>query len=1668
MALDLGAFNPQTEVARPGLSAYNPPVTPTPTANSATINTLAAQGAALDPEGKMEQTYNNVTLELNNGPASPTLDAIISQWDQQEYSAAYETMKAAVADPTLSPEEKSGMFAGFTRYHLEQTLSSRVARSAIISPSEGETKEGATVREWLDKFQAQEDEYRNFVQKQTNAIENTINPTTIDHFNGFMETLIPFMDNANQAYINSQLGPLLGGGVGNTGDVMRTLLLSGEGKTAIIQAIQSLPVEKRTEVASKLFEIVRATRGSIVSDNQEAKALAQLKQMLTPGGYTGVDRWADNIFSVLDDLVFLKPVTALAKSIGKSVKAAKAAGAAELKVGHLSDVPKAQEAEPMLMIEWKPTAEPSYTQSIDDVIDNLPVEATGDELTNLRRNITDQLYKPEGMSIDTIIDDTTITDKLTSTQINDLRQSLGRIRDARKEHIEKSMPATPVTLEEVSKKAVRTSEPATSIKRVYHDTNPEKARAAHAAVVTDLSGRMAEVVAGTTRTEAVASDILPEIGNSQGRVINKVEMSNDEAAPRPDKATVNQSLYSKQGRLEFQPDEKAAMRSSVRNDWMKTVGLTPRPSMSTISDVDDGVKFDMVYGPKEEGYSDAIKGMEIVKVALRKYGITDDQIEVISRDRGSNGGYTPVRPNTDLRNGNFLIRVKANYRFSPNDIVSWNDYSNAPIFSKLDVHTGVGSGRSGGITAHLVPWGSVIDTRLFGTAGRAGDRASALQTKITQIAKDFQTKYNKLDATQKVLVDKYIRYANEHGIPFNSSKMKAAGLNDEAVVAMNDWKKANDTVWWLDNIDVNRRIRNEGYGLLIHKGSDTQLLVKPEAKASHNSLRRYLDPYSGKVRYAEAKEIEEMYENGGTIAKLRRTETFNDEAVDYILVRNTPDAGYLRRLNDDDVTLAYRDGYYHVRYKDPYFIQRKYKDTDGEERYETIARAGSKQDADLEVGRLNAASDGSVYSRVESRLDRDNFDNELDARFASGSSSQRYRGERLQKVGSDKGISDRDIESPADSLVRSIASVSYKVHLREVIATAKARWVAQFGHLTPHAKKNYAHYPESIDRIGKSDKFGEASNARTTWRYIESLENGYVNLVDDVTKGFLNGVSDTAGNVKSWGWVDKLAGGVEKGARAMARGSVTGVAKKTAFKMFISTNPLGQAVVQFAPAITLVGTRNPRYAFSNTFARDIQYLYSVNHGVDTEAYTKLMKEKDKQYFINLREDWEASGLRSAVSSHAYITDTMGRMADRNIIQSGLSTLAKPLNIAQKYGFEMAEESLMQVVWTSERNRMLRKLKKTSLTAEENDRLAITVRALTGDMHRTGSLPYNSNSLSIAMQFMQAPHKMVGNLVFGHRGLEKGDRYKLLAGYVATFGIGWDPLVNAIANQVAPGDEGVRNIIKGGLLNLALNNFIGVVTGGDTGNVDFSSRVHPTNPQSLIDFVGGIISGTIPEAVASGAFPSMLQSGSNVQQFLSAVAAPFVPGTYDGVDELAQVAHTFADMFPGLSNAGKAAYILETGKAKMRDGRVLQEDLNFMEGLARAFGFKTYAEVKDYASKGAAYEASTKAKEDVALLVDDYFLKLSREGITADDLHNYTRILGECGRAFNNNPHMMNLCADRVAYKMGDDPSAFFNQVLKMVGWAPKEKILEALHNEAITPEGRDMIMDMIKYFEETK
>lgn len=1645
MALTLQDFNKKdANMQQLRMDAFQPPKKPSPAANAETINTIASFGAALDPDGQIDEVYKSITNQLSYSTASSTLEQVVSKFQEHDSKAGLEMIRQIMIDPEVSDEQKTLILENYQQGKAQRSLAHEVGIAYSMEEDEGENGEQEDIRVKLAETYNDANQYNAWTQKTINALNSQTNPNWVTNVKSMVVSFIPFADAADQTFFENALTGLDdAGGVGNG---VQTMLLLGEGRDRLRRTLINVPVEQRREVIQGMINVIRSTSGNLANDVTTLRAIENLERMVVPGAYGDNEKFWDNAFSVLDDTILLAPLSRIGRGVGDAIRGI--GGAAE-DLGRtargLENVDEAGQAaaraarsEEILQIEYKPSA-PDWTRDVDNIVDSLPIEPTSGDITQLRSAINDQMNNAN-FDIDAVVNNIRITDNLNHSQILDLRQQLGQIRDKRRAYNNAPVPPAQVTIDDVRARHVSSNVQPTSLAMVAKDTNISKARAAHKIVVQDETGQAARTLYGTTRENALAHDFLPEIGRD-GRVANKVEY----ADVTPNDELIDRVLRSRSTSWADAAEEAAATKKVIES-WRNVTGLKNRSAMSSVSSLkpgfdvqEGGVRINQVYGPENGGFSNAYTALDVVRAALNKYGVADSEITVLARQ--TDGEYAPVIAGTDLSNGDFLIQVNYDYRVSPKD-VQFSGYDVSPFWGFMPGSRAFA--KEGGLFQHIIPKSANIDPRAYVPGITAADKAAGLQKQFQRRAKDMQKAWDKLSKEQQLKVDSYIREANEYEIAFSASKIKGRGITDEGVEVLSIWKEMQDTLYVLENADLARTLRERGYELFEHRASDTRLIGTRVGRSNERvtGLTKVYDPAQDAMVAITRRELDELYEQGGGIMQLRQPIAFGADDIDLIINRNSPTSGFSRMIRDEDRILTYRNGYYHTRYTDPFYITKTDPKTG---RTTTIGRAESSKDARIEMARLNETKDGFEYGyKADKNLEA--FDNHLDVAINTGRTAQRVRGKRLERVGgaSDKTLSSAGMESPIDSLTRAVASIAHRTSFRDVIDAEKRRWMSQFKHLAKEHR-----FPASIDDINDGPGSNQALHA---FHHIDSIESGYVNSLDNYSKAFFMKMADVE-KPNGWGWVDKLAVGAARVSPSMA-------GRLIAFKLMLASNPARQVLVQAAPALVVVSSLNPT-GWARTLKR-AGILGAWHAGVDLSVTNKIAKYGMKtDEMKDMLEAYTLSGMDAAVNAHVFMRDQMGRMADLTIAQKAGAVAMKPLDIAQKIGFDLGEQSLMSLIWLSEWDRMTRSLKRTKLTPNERDELGAKVRALTGDMNKGGDMPYNSNSLSVVMQFMQTPHKIAAGLIAGHRGLTTGERIKLASGYTIAFGMPVLPFITDYIDNIIPADKPeVRDALKGGAANILLNRMLTSLSGQET-NVDFSGSIQPFTLEPMIEFVGGAMENNIMDILNDTAAVGLFVDNGRVHNFLKSSLAWLVPGEQLGVDESKQATQTFLQMFSGVSNYLKAEMIMKTGRIATSSGQTVDEDVSYMEALMKSAGFQTLDEVYYWAGNKAKWEIDGGIDSDIESLVDDYFLKLTREGEDVNSLEQYANILRAASETFTNSPAHLEKVKDYYTFKLRQNPDVLFQQLVNS-GLYSQEDAIKIINNSRLSPSELDAALELFR------
>lgn len=1684
--MQLADFNPQSKPLT--LASFNSPEdrSSIPALNEATISNVAAYASVLADPSELERTYQSVTSELRSNTSSATMGRVLGKYNQLDYEANYQALQSILYGD-YTPEQKTAAVNTFSAMtggdQVGISLYNKVANAALMA--EGSPLDNAeTEITRYDSMGVIDDVnyYTGLVQKAINAQSAVAAEQGGGSFiTDLGELFVPFMEGAASGEIASKLAELSGDN--SLLARLQGLTLLGENKNAIREAIARAPAENKVKMAEMVIKWVQESGGSATLRPNTLNQIIQLQDFLVSGNYSSVDRWVDNIFSILDDTILLAPVKMVGKAFKGIGRLPNLGGKADKAAIARFEVARNALESPEVASDLERIVQEGVT-TISDALsaeDKLAAQRAVNDIINER--VTPGLPAEVIQDVKTAIENSVagLTPAVDTKQF--VQDLLGTAKDATSRRILNSEATAGLpTADEafastVARQSVRTSVQPASISQVFKDTNHVKAQQLHDAVVRDTSGRMANIAYGTTRTDAIANDMLPEVGTELGTVRSKASF--DEALPAPNQEII-ESTRKSQGRNDLTPAEKEGFRQEVQKDWDEwrdTVGLYPRVNMSTVRNLDNGVGFDMVYGPKHNGFINAKQAIRQAEVGLAKYGVTKDNIEILGKNQ--NGEYEPIDLSKAKPVGNYLIRVKADMEFAPGDTLTraLTKYeNNGKLFGVVpyrlfDMATWLDDAQQGGLVQQLIPSTAVLDAfKLTNPASIASEKSALLTKKMAELGGQYAKLYNGLNTRQRYLVDNYIREANAKGIPFNSSSLKAKGFTDGAVDTVRKWKEVWDTVYHFENIDYTKSLRARNWQYLVDQSNDTQLITRPVPRSRVAAGTDVYDSSTGDMRKLTAEDLDKLYEEGGSVAEARTPIKVGDDSVSLILSPNKPGGAYTRRIRDDDNVLTYRDGYYHITYEQPYFIE-KITQRPGKERVvEVVGTAGTRQDALNAVERLQTTNKDEhvVFNpRGDIKRNTEQFaDYEWGSVVASGRSAQKVRGERLKnfsETNPDPNVN--HIESPEESLVRSIYSVAQRTAFRDFVETAKSRWMKQYGHLIEEVKgqKNWPAQVKVIGRGTVKHSLSDINDARWTWRYIDAMEAGYVNLLDDVSKNLFKYFSDVAGE-NGWGWLETVG-------RKASDANPSTFARRKTFRLLLAANPLRQLPVQSMQSLPVILATNPTFMVRLPF--QMMLVDAIALGGDIDSWFKVaanvMTGLTKNEAKALQEAWRASGFEAAVEANSLTRDQLLRLTDKSVLQKTNRALAKPIDVMQKYGFNMGENLLMRSVWLSEYDN-LRKSGKP-ITPEALENMNARVRHLTLNMNQAGELPYNHNMFSALMQFFQAPHKAFAQIVLGHTGLTALDRMKLGTAYVLTFGIGMGPMTSILSNLI-PGEDKtmLRQVVEGGVFNILLNKALGTLFNQDVAT-DFSDSLRLFEVPNVAEFLTNLISGetSLIDIIASSPSGALIVGDNpRITEFVLQAMRPFYVDPAQKPQEALNAGIEFLNIFSGASNAFKAAYILEKQKVMSTSGVVIDRDSNWVEAMMKLAGFSTMDEVRYYAFTDRTIKAQQKRTEDIKLWLREMNKRLALEGIGREDIESVSRIMSEAMVVWGKDNQALREISDQVRYQARTGEFTAFNQLIRYAGWMDEQQLQEIIDVSTLNPDQKKTVMEYLRAIRESE
>jgi hypothetical protein len=1165
--------------------------------------------------------------------------------------------------------------------------------------------------------------------------------------------------------------------------------------------------------------------------------------------------------------------------------------------------------------------------------------------------------------------------------------------------------------------------------------NPSSARASHKAVV-EGEEAVTEAMTGTNKVDAVANDVYPQHGTESGRVF---------AQPTDIQREVRQATFtdkiwefmSNMGRLEYTTAEKAAIRGHVVNDFKSATGMVMHENMSTFTVKGGNIEIGAMYGTPEGAWSSAQSAIDQTKYALRKYGVLDDDIELLKK-QGTD--YVPTTLQAEAgQQGSYMVRINTTHEIDPTDVTKFEEVTTKRNW--MDRIPG-SEWFQGNLSAYITDAASRIDPKISKGASAANDYTARFEKLMLEEVSIYSDLFNKLPKENQARVNAYLFEANKNEIKFDRNDLISRGWFQEEIDAAQAWRNFWDQHYHLENYDLVRSLIAEGY-MLFTKG-DTDFYVKRTEK--NINVGPVYDANTDLAADLSKAFLDDLYDNGGYVAKIKTSMVLDGKTVQHVIVRNTPDE-YARKFRDSDRVLNYREGYYTLQYDAPRFID-EYRMVGGQEIKRTIAVAGDSDEARRFITRKTEDAEEGV--RYEQRADvnayRRTSDEWFDIEGARGRIAQRRRGKLLEDASGTNYLGDGEyIINPVDSAIKAARSISGRTVNRPMLEAAKARLKQQFAVEFGSDGMGGVRWPTDAAQIGKEGNMASkaVADAKTNWAYINYLENGYINHADEFFKRGMFAASEALGEVKG-------AGKLQRGLLKASEMAPTTSAKQAVYMASIVANPLRQWIVQPHQAVR-VFAYNPKGFMSGAIAKNFGEYASwlIRNAPEAEAVPGS--------FIHFLRD---SGVMDGVDKQNLVRGTLLDAAEAtHPVTKGVKEAGAWV---RRIGFDAGEQLNMGLHMSAAYDRYKR-AGKNLLDPDVRAEAMQEARAVSYEMNFAGDFPYNQNSVAFIMQFAQVGHKAF--LQGFNRKLDRATRARLVAFDLAMWGppVGVAYYVSEMfGGDVLPEDKVTREALLYGLEYTIINESLRHLLKDESVSVDVTSLA-PMDMTGFRDVATAFLEqGALKAFAESPAGQLFFKDQSRMQVALGSIARYF--GVSDPInetpEEFTEMLLNVGKIAGGINNAHKAFIILDAQQRYDAMGRPQGDAKHTLEAVTQLFGFGDMSSKQLFEMSKAMTKKGKDHKEEVLsvykTVLTHYQIKME-EGIQSP--RQMQAVSQALLKRYANDPVALQIITNQLKQDLKDPEMRLMESFLKSVNVPGMDETRDKIKNAPMPDETKEkMIM----------
>jgi hypothetical protein len=1639
-------------------------------------NQAAKVSLLADGPDSATDRYQKIMSESTQG----STDTITSDTQRiQDQTAASDTATTMniLANPNIPMEQKQAVVDNFNKAPILKDTGMIVHSNLLAKPSAGETPDAENARLTVADSFSQIYQAQAFRQGIVNAAKEDDDKTSpATHFWNAASQLIPFSSSITNDKILSDVAA-------HTGIKQEwwqhfdTLYRGGRPIAEMRDMVNSLPPEQQMAFAASVRDAVKNKSGMLWGTDNQAVAYSKLNDILGTGTYGNGSEFLDNTFSVLDSL----GAGGIAEAGASLVKA----GARLVRGGNAAST-AARGAEPFVGPGGAGAggaAEPGFQQTAESAF-NPNARAKPDVTDVPFTESTNGNFKP--------VMDTAPPSSQLANPVPKLTAPV--VAENGPKPVARLLEAPSDTAKRVSINNATVEENPASVGKIAANANPEAGKNMLNAAFQGEDDTIAQALFGTSKNDAVASAIYPQIGTSSGAVSSRINNADELIREqfKPDDGLM-EILHDSSG-FAFTPSERAYARANVVHDFENAEGMAHNSAMSSITSDGANQKISAVYESAGGSWSSAEQAVEQAKYALRAQGVLDSDITVLARDGLD---HVPVKLE-DVRGveGDYKVRVDMNRPITASDLEDgqWDQFN-----VRLNALDRVPAASKFNAASNVLDAASMLDRQITGAGAIADRQTNRLHKELLKIGGDFSDRYVATKAAKgqsanarKAMIDDYIREANYNEIPLTITDLTARGFTTDEQHTLLAFRKYWDNHHFLENLSLGRSMDKQEYQ--IFKNANAELHARPIAKDS--TLGSMYDPATDTVRAFTKQEIDDIYSKGGTIAKFRKTNTFAGADADHMVVRNTP-TEYLRKIRESDQILNYKEGYYQLQYKAPKFVDLVERNAAGHETNRiTHAVAGDTLEAQRFTDRMNANHTGAGRYEVRND-DRGPLTRDRDEAYhldsATGRIAQRHRGKLLEDASGLNRLGDGSyVKNPSQVIMDTSRGIAGNIVSTPMLDVMKQRYIKNFPEFTQLDPVTHQYtFPKDLSGIVQTGEqtSSRIADARTTWHYIHNMETAKINSLDQMAKAAFNILADAEGKLattlaakggKVANHAAEIAASLERGTKEMAQGSgVSGIVKGTVSTALLSLNPLRQIPVQAYQAFRTVAY-NPQgwLRFAMTYnptgwinAAAIPRLV-MSYAMEAAGISAKVVHKDSKEFLDIVR---RTGLLDSIDQSNMVRGTLLQAAE-----AGKGSI--PSRIAQtsrKIGFDTGESinQLMHMAAVFDRYKRLG----LDMTKRDNiDKMLSETDALTLGQTKSNDFDYQSSSMGSLLQFLQIPHKMALN--YSNRAFDAATSARLFLGDMLLFGAPVAYVSGMLGKDILPPDNPeLSDYIQHGVLVGTYNHVLNDIYGDKYKGVDFSAL----DPRAGLDgwyklgvavMGGGKDTGGLSTLYANS--PAGSFSSNRVGSAIRATSRYFT-----GIDDYDQnnpttfltMMNEWGKLSGGWNNATKAYMMMETHKRVGQYGDQIDQDTTNFETIAQLFGLGSYSQTEIFKMSQSINKDSQAHKDEVMQNyknIKAYYTDKFHEGNV--DPEWLTGVTGAVLNKYKDDPVAQQLIYKQMQYDLVGPEQGLLTSIIRSANLPGNNDMLDQINNlppsmEKYKPALRQVVEDMRnshKYLEE--